>query len=131
VRALAQAGLRVGVSCSPVVPGITDSPKDLESVIGAAAEAGADYVFANPLFLKPCSAAVFLPFLEQNFPHLAENYRRRYQDRAFLPPAYAKSLTHLIDNLREKYKITRARRERPAFATKWPVQAFDEQLNLF
>ena len=34
--------------------------------------------------------------------------------------------------LREKYKMTRAhRRERPPFATKWPVQAFDEQLNLF
>jgi DNA repair photolyase len=132
VRALAQAGLRVGVSCSPVVPGITDSPKDLEAVIGAAAEAGADYVFANPLFLKPCSAAVFLPFLEKNFPHLAENYRQRYQDRAFLPPAYAKRLSQLIARLREKYKMTRAhRRERPAFATKWPAQAFDEQMNLF
>src|SRR5271169_3951436 len=132
VRALSQAGLRVGVSCSPVVPGITDSPKDLESVIRAAAEAGADYVFANPLFLKPCSAAVFLPFLEQNFPYLAENYRRRYQDRAFLPPAYAKRLSQLVAQLREKYKITRAHRgARAAFATKWPVQAFDEQLKLF
>jgi DNA repair photolyase len=129
VRTLAQAGIRVGVSCSPVVPGITDSAKDLESLIRVAADAGADYVFANPLFLKPCSAAVFLPFLEQHFPHLTENYRRRYQDRAFLPPAYAKRLSHLIGHLREKYKITRARR--PAYATKWPVQAFDEQLNLF
>jgi len=132
VRALAQAGVRVGVSCSPVVPGITDAPKDLESLIRAAAEAGADYVFANPLFLKPCSAAIFLPFLAQNFPHLAENYRQRYQDRAFLPLAYGKRLSELIARLREKYKMTRAhRRERPAFATKWPVQALDEQLNLF
>jgi len=131
VRTLAQAGLRVGVSCSPVVPGITDAPKDLEAVINAAAKAGADYVFANPLFLKPCSAAVFLPFLEQNFPHLAENYRRRYQDRAFLPPAYAKRLSQLIDGLREKYKITRARRDTTAFAAKWPVQALDGQLNVF
>src|SRR5580700_10580201 len=49
VRALAQAGLRVGISCSPVVPGITDSPGDLEALIRAAAESGADYVFANPL----------------------------------------------------------------------------------
>lgn len=131
VRALSQAGLRVGVSCSPVVPGITDSPKDLESVISAAAEAGADYVFANPLFLKPCSAAVFLPFLEQNFPQLAENYRQRYHDRAFLAPAYAKRLSELVRRLREKYKISRAdRRARPAYASKWPVQAFDEQLNL-
>ena len=132
VRALSKAGLRVGISCSPVVPGITDAPKDLESVIQAAAEAGADYVFANPLFLKPCSAAVFLPFLEQNFPHLAESYRKRYQDRAFLPPAYAKRLSELVGRLKEKYKLTRAHRQnRAEFATKWPVQGFDEQLNLF
>jgi DNA repair photolyase len=132
VRELSQAGLRVGVSCCPVIPGITDSPKDLEAVIGASAEAGADYVFANPLFLKPCSAAVFLPFLDQNFPHLVENYRQRYQDRAFLPPAYAKRLSQLIASLREKYKMTRAhRRDHSSFATKWTVQAFDEQLSLF
>jgi hypothetical protein len=75
---------------------------------------------------------VFLPFLEQNFPHLADNYRQRYQDRAFLPPAYAKRLSQLIGRLKEKYKLTRAhRQERSAFATKWPVQGFDEQLNLF
>jgi DNA repair photolyase len=132
VRTLAQAGLRVGISCSPVIPGITDSPKDLEAVIRAAADAGADYVFANPLFLKPCSAAVFLPFLEQNFPHLAATYRERYKDRAFLPASYAKRLSALVMRLREKYKLTRAhRRASSAFATKWPVQAFDEQLNLF
>jgi DNA repair photolyase len=132
VRTLAQTGLRVGVSCSPVVPGITDSPKDLEALIQAAAESGADYVFANPLFLKPCSAAVFLPFLEQNFPHLAANYRERYHDRAFLPPAYAKRLSDLVARLKEKYKLTPAhRQQRSAFATKWPVEAFEEQLNLF
>lgn len=129
VRTLARAGLRVGISCSPVVPGITDAPQDLESLIRAAADAGADYVFANPLFLKPCSAAVFLPFLKQNFPHLADSYRQRYQDRAFLPAAYGKRLSQLIARLREKYKITRARR--PAYATQWPVQGFEEQLNLF
>ncbi len=132
VRRLSQAGLRVGISCSPVVPGITDSPEDLEAVVQVAAEAGADYVFANPLFLKPCSAAVFLPFLEQNFPQLAETYRQRYQDRAFLPPAYAKRVSQLIARLREKYKITRADHgERTTYATKWPVQPFDQQMNLF
>jgi len=132
VQSLASAGLRVGVSCSPVVPGITDSPKNLESLIHAAAESGVDYVFANPLFLKPCSAAVFLPFLEQNFPHLAANYRERYHNRAFLPAAYAKRLSELVARLKEKYKLTRShRQQRPAFATKWPGQAFEQQLNLF
>jgi DNA repair photolyase len=132
VRALVHAGLRVGVSCSPVVPGITDAPKDLDALIHAAADAGADYVFANPLFLKPCSAAVFLPFLDQEFPHLAGNFRQRYHNRAFLPAAYGKRLSELVTRLREKYKLTRAdRRDRTAFATKLPVAAFDEQMELF
>jgi DNA repair photolyase len=137
VRALSEAGVRVGVSCSPVLPAITDSPADLEALVRAAAEAGADHVFANPLFLKPCSAAVFLPFLEQNFPSLVENYRQRYQGRSFLPEAYAKRLSQLIHRFREKYGISRADRrgvrvgERPAYATKWPVQDFDQQLDLF
>ena len=129
VRTLSSAGLRVGLSCSPVVPGITDSPADIEALIRAAAEAGADYVFANPLFLKPCSAAVFLPFLEQNFPHLIKNYKERYQDRAFLPPAYGKRLSQLIARLRQKYRITRERR--PSYATKWPLQETGDQLTLF
>ena len=131
VRELSQAGLRVGVSCSPVVPGITDSPKDLESVIRAAAGVGADYVFANPLFLKPCSAAVFLPFLAQNFPHLAENYRQRYRDRSFLPPSYGQRVAQRIGMLRQKYGMTPADPRGSRNGRKWPVQDLDEQLGLF
>jgi DNA repair photolyase len=132
VRTLSAAGVRVGLSCSPVVPGITDSPADLEALMRAASETGADYVFANALFLKPCSAAVFLPFLEANFPHLAGNYRQRYQNRAFLPSSYTKPLSELIAKLREKYKLgSRHRDERPTYATKWPAQEFETQLELF
>ncbi|MGA7822265.1 MAG: radical SAM protein, partial [Candidatus Sulfotelmatobacter sp.] len=73
VRQLSHVGINVGVSSSPVLPGITDSPSDLEDVVRAAAAAGARHIFAGPLFLKPCSAAIFLPFLEKEFPHLVEN----------------------------------------------------------
>jgi len=132
VRALALAGLRVGLSCSPVLPGITDSPDDLESLVRTASEAGADYVFANPLFLKPCSAAVFIPFLETNFPDLAANYRERYRGRSFLSPAYGKRLSQLMAHLRGKYSMGRRDREqRPAYASKLPVEGFNEQLDLF
>jgi DNA repair photolyase len=133
VHILGKAGLRVGVSCSPVLPGITDAPADLEAVVRAAAEAGADHFFANPLFLKPCSAAVFLPFLEQNFPALVENYRQRYEGRSFLPQAYGKRLSELIKHFREKYKIFHGDRrgEQTAYATKWPLQSFEEQMELF
>jgi DNA repair photolyase len=132
VRQLSHAGITVGVSCSPVLPGITDSPADLEALVRAAAEAGARHIFAGPLFLKPCSAAVFLPFLEQHFPHLVENYRQRYQDRSFLPPSYGKRIAQLIAVFRRKYGIRRAdpRRE-TALVDKKLTPAGDEQLALF
>jgi DNA repair photolyase len=129
VRQLSEAGLTVGVSCSPVLPGITDSPADLEAVVRAASEAGARHIFAGPLFLKPCSAAIFLPFVEQHFPHLVENYRERYQDRAFLPPSYGKRITQLITHFRQKYGMTPDPRGR--MANKWPAHSLDEQLALF
>ena len=105
VRQLNLAGVPAGVICAPVLPGITDAPADLEALVATAAQAGAKYIFANPLFLKPCSASIFLPFLEQEFPHLVANYRERYQSRAFLPPAYGKRLSQLMEKLREKYGI--------------------------
>src|SRR5271163_674083 len=131
VRELTQAGLTVGVSCSPVLPGITDSPADLEAVVRAAAAAGARHIFAGPLFLTPCSAAVFLPFLEQHFPQLVENYRERYQDRSFLPSSYGKRIAQLITSFRQKYGIPRSDPRGALATSKWPAKPLDEQLPLF
>ena len=108
VRQLNLAGVDAGVICAPVLPEITDRPRDLEALVKAASEAGAKYIFANPLFLKPCSAAVFLPFLEENFPKLVELYRTRYADRAFLPKGYGQRLSQLMASFRRKYGIGEA-----------------------
>lgn len=105
VRELNRAGVPAGVNCAPVLPGITDSPADLEALVRATAEAGGKHIFANPLFLKPCSAAVFLPFLEKEFPELVHSYRDRYKDRAFLPKTYHQRISQLIGRLRQKYGI--------------------------
>jgi DNA repair photolyase len=103
VRRLNEAGVPAGVICAPVVPGITDTRANLEAVVRATAEAGGRYIFANPLFLKPCSAAIFLPFLQNEFPHLVEDYRKRYESRAFLPKSYRKEISELMARLRKKY----------------------------
>jgi DNA repair photolyase len=129
ITTLHEAGIRVGLSGSPVLPGITDSPKDLEALVRAAAKAGVDHVFAGPLFLKPCSAAVFIPFLEKQFPQLTENYKRRYHERAFLPESYAKPLAKLVGRLREKYGIGR---DSGCSRTIVPrMHSAGEQMNLF
>jgi len=103
VRQLNLAGVDAGVICAPVLPEISDHPRDLEALVKAARDVGAKYIYANPLFLKPCSAAVFLPFIAEHFPALVEVYRTRYADRAFLPKGYAERLSKLMAALRRKY----------------------------
>jgi DNA repair photolyase len=105
MQKLNEAGLAAGVICAPVLPGITDSPRDLEALVQATARAGGKYIYANSLFLKPCSAAVFMPFLEKEFPTLVESYRQRYKDRAFLTASYRKRLSQLMKRLRQKHGI--------------------------
>ncbi|MGH9516341.1 MAG: hypothetical protein ACRD3P_11775 [Terriglobales bacterium] len=110
-----------------MLPGITDSPNQLESVVRGAAEAKANYVYANPLFLKPCSAAVFMPFLRENFPHLVAGYEQRFKDRSFLAPAYGKRISELFARLREKYGI----RKDSGWSKTLRIQPKQLQLSLF
>ncbi len=130
VRQLNLAGVPAGVICAPVLPGITDDPRDLEALVEAAAQAGAKYLFANALFLKPCSASIFLPFLEKEFPHLVTSYRERYEQRAFLPPAFSKRLSQLMARLRAKHGIQNEYERYARRAHPLPSLA-DDQMQLF
>ncbi|HEY1527431.1 MAG TPA: radical SAM protein [Candidatus Angelobacter sp.] len=106
VEKLSAAGIHTSVNCAPVLPGITDSPKDLESVVRAAAKAKARSVAAIPLFLKPCSEKIFIPFLQEHFPQLVALYKSRYSNRAFLPAEYRQRISALVKRLCRQYGIT-------------------------
>jgi DNA repair photolyase len=112
-----------------VLPGITDSPASLDAVVRATREAGGKYIYANPLFLKPCSASIFLPFLEKEFPQLVEDYRKRFADRGFVSKAYSKRISDLMATLRKKHGITREFSSRSQ--SSHPVQQEAEQMKLF
>ncbi len=128
VRELCVAGINAGVICAPVLPGITDSPASLDAVVRATKEAGGKYIYANPLFLKPCSASVFLPFLEKEFPQLVADYRKRFAERAFMSEAYSKRISELMAQLRKKHGITREFSSRSQSAHPNPAE---EQMTLF
>src|SRR5271157_3826094 len=76
VRKLAQAGIRVGVNAMPVLPGLNDAPRMLEELAKQAAQAGAQFLYGNILFLMPSAMKQFMPFLEREFPHLVKRYRK-------------------------------------------------------
>src|SRR6202048_229759 len=88
VKQLSDGGLAVGVSASPLIPGITDRDGDLEAVATAVRAAGAQWFFSSALFLMPSSAKQFLPFVRQKFPRLARQYEEWYTKNAYAPEEY-------------------------------------------
>jgi len=118
VKELRDAGLHVGVSASPLLPGITDSEGELEGVAEAAKAAGAEWFFSGVLFLMPASARQFLPFIEQKFPRLAKQYRQWYTNNGYAPETYRKQVSERVARIRQRFGFASRpwEGERPACA---------------
>ncbi len=69
IRALAQAGVPVHASCSPMIPAINDH--EIEALVAAAAQAGACSVSFIPVRLPFEVAPLFRDWLAEHFPDRA------------------------------------------------------------
>jgi DNA repair photolyase len=127
IRKIAAAGIPCGVLCCPLMPLINDSVQSIETVAREAAEAGASWLFGNVLFLKPCAKQVFLPFLEQEFPHLVRRYRERFERSAFLRGEYPAMISRRVAAIRERFGLNR----RDTLRYDPALFAADSQLALF
>lgn len=105
VRALADAGIPVGVFPNPIMPLITDQEPRLDRLAKAARDHGAAYFGGGLLFLMPCSRRVFFPFIEQHFPHLLRRYQERYERDAYLKGPYREIVKKRVSAIRDKYGL--------------------------
>ena len=105
VRALADAGIAVGVFPNPIMPLITDQERRLDRLAKASRDHGATYFGGGVLFLQPCSRRVFFPFVAQNFPHLLARYQERYEASAYLKGAYRDMIRDRIAAIRDRYGL--------------------------
>jgi DNA repair photolyase len=70
VKALSEAGIPTIVAIAPVIPGITDH--EVEHIVEAAAEAGAEGAFFLPVRLPFEVAPLFRAWLDEHFPDRAD-----------------------------------------------------------
>ena len=103
VKQLRETGLSVGVSASPLIPGITDREGELEAVAAAAHDAGAQWFFSGVLFLMPASARQFLPFVKEKFPNLAKQYEQWYSKNGYAPEEYRRKASERVAKIRQKH----------------------------
>jgi DNA repair photolyase len=102
---LRQAGIRAGVLCSPLMPGITDTRSSISAVARAASAAGANFFAAGALFLKPCSQPTFFRFVREHFPDKLADYERRYGSSAWVSPEYRRRMADLVNSICREYKL--------------------------
>jgi DNA repair photolyase len=112
VRRLREAGIRTGILCSPLLPGITDSEEALDGMACRAAEVGASFFAAGPLFLKPCSRPTYLSFVREHFPSLMPDYEKRFGNADFAAPAYRREMAGIVERVCHKYKLGERSKDR-------------------
>jgi DNA repair photolyase len=94
MRALTDAGIRTGALVAPVLPGLSDSPEQLQQVVSGVRAAGGRLLGIMPLHLRPGVREHFLGWLAEADPALHRQYVRRYAAGAYAPARYADELYH-------------------------------------
>jgi DNA repair photolyase len=120
VKQLTEAGLAVGVSACPLIPGMTDRDGEMEALAAAAKNAGAQWFFSNVLFLMPSSAKQFLPFVREKFPKLAKQYEEWYAKNGYAPEEYRKRMSQRVAKIRQEYGFVTRPWEERTLRTKRP-----------
>ncbi len=100
VRALADAGIDVGIGMAPILPGLSDAPEQLAAVVREARAAGARTIWASVVHLRPGVREHFLEALARDWPEQVERYEALFGTRAYLPAAVVREITAPVNEAR-------------------------------
>jgi DNA repair photolyase len=89
---------------APILPGLSDSAAQLEATVAAAAEAGACFVWANIVYLKPGTKEHFMEFLGREYPRLLPRYQQLFPG-AYAPAAVKGPVTAAVAALKRRHGV--------------------------
>lgn len=115
LRRLHEAGIDVGINIMPVLPGITDRPDALEALVRQVTADGASHINACALRLRVTSRRRYLPWLDEEFPHLAPRYRKAYGPHFQITDRYRDGLRQFLKHACRKAGIRYGSPEERAF----------------
>jgi DNA repair photolyase len=96
VAELNRAGIPTGVLIAPLMPGINDSPRQVEALLELAAEAGATNVGGVALHLRGEVRQVFMDWLSSARPDLVPRYKELYRRGAYAPQKERERLARMV-----------------------------------
>lgn len=95
VAELNRAGVPTGVLIAPLMPGINDSPQQVEEILALVGDAGATKVGGIGLHLRGEVREIWFDWLRQYRPDLVPRYEELYARGAYLPDAERRRLAGL------------------------------------
>ena len=125
VAELRRRGIDSGVLIAPLMPGINDSPEQVQPIVDRAREAGATFLGGVALHLRDEVRDVFFGWLESKRPDLIPKYEQLYSDRAYLRPAQRQRATRAVrgwGRTRGQKKQVETRRRKPGADTTPPAR---------
>ena len=96
VGELNRAGIPTGILIAPLMPGINDSPEQVERIVQIATENGATGIGGIALHLRGEVREIFFDWLRAHRPDLIPLYERLYARGAYAPVEERKRLVRLV-----------------------------------
>jgi len=96
VAELRRRGIDSGILIAPLMPGINDTPGQVEPIVARAREAGATFLGGVALHLRGEVKDVFFGWLRAKRPDLVPEYERLYGKRAYMRPEDRKKTTRAL-----------------------------------
>jgi DNA repair photolyase len=125
VAELNRLGIPTGILIAPLMPGINDSPEQVERIIEIATEAGAVSIGGIGLHLRGEVRDVFMDWLRSYRPDLVDRYEALYSRGAYLSGPEKQRIQSLV---RQRSKFTRRNLERDERrASEWRQAAVERE----
>jgi DNA repair photolyase len=96
VAELNRAGIPTGVLIAPLMPGINDSPDQVEKILELCGEAGATSIGGIPLHLRGEVRDIFMDWLRSYRPDLVPHYEELYARGAYVGKAERERIAGLL-----------------------------------
>ena len=129
VAALTEAGIDTGVLVAPLMPGINDSPRQVNEILELCGEAGATSVGGIALHLRGEVRAIFLDWLRQYRPDLLPRYEELYARGGNMEAKERSRLNRLVRRGgRPRARPPAASAEEPGGTSADPSAAVPQQL---
>lgn len=120
VAELRRRGIDSGVLIAPLMPGINDSPDQVQPIIDRARKANASFLGGVALHLRDEVKDVFFAWLEAKRPDLLPRYESLYRGRSYLRPEQRKQTTRALRGWGKGTRSGKEGRQSPRLTSRRP-----------